>query len=60
MWEYKLNVIRGSHIKNIEDQFNELGTEGWEIINYGERKPAKFGDEWEFTVIMKRQKLNSD
>lgn len=58
MWEYILDVIKGKSIKEIEDQFNTLGAEGWEIINYGEKKPAKFGDDWEFTVIMKRQNSN--
>lgn len=56
MWEYSLNVIKGTCIDEIENQFNELGTDGWEMINYAERKPTKFGDDWEFTVIMKKRK----
>ena len=55
-WEYKNIDIKSDKKEFITEQLNELGSQGWEVVNYNETPPIKFGGEWKFNVLLKRQK----
>jgi len=55
-WEYKSIDLKTTDKNILTEQLNELGSEGWEVVHYGETQPPKFGGEWKFNVLLKRQK----
>ena len=57
-WEYDRKIIEFTTVKELVDELNALGIDGWEIINYEETKPKKFGEKRECIVIVKRLKTN--
>ena len=55
-WEYDRIEIKFKLIKELVDELNKLGADGWEIIHYEEKKPKKFGDNYEVIIIVKQLK----
>ena len=56
-WEYKTLDDKNINTKELlTEELNQLGSEGWEVVNYSETPPARFGGEWKFSVLLKRQK----
>jgi len=55
-WEYDRKKIESDKIQDILDELNILGTNGWEIIWYEEKKPEKFGGNYECIVLFKKRK----
>jgi len=60
-WEYKIvdskdvrggGVFRGKARPDVEAYLNELGRDGWEIINLGFRE---LGNRFDFTGVARRQ-----
>ena len=58
MWEYDRKVIEFKTVKELLDELNTLGANGWEIINYEETKPKKFGEKRECFILVKKMKTN--
>ena len=56
MWEYDRKIIEFRTVKELLDELNILGANGWEIINYEETKPKKFGEKRESIVLIKKEK----
>ena len=56
MWEYDRKIIEFKTVKELLDELNTLGADNWEIINYEETKPKKFGEKRETIVVVKRLK----
>jgi hypothetical protein len=56
MWEYKRIDIKFTTYRELIDELNENGSEGWEIINYVEEKPERFGDKFNAKTLFKRLK----
>lgn len=56
MWKYERKVIKFELVRELLDKLNELGADGWEVINYEEKKPSKFGDNYETIVLLKKKK----
>ena len=56
MWEYDRKIIEFKTVKELLDELNTLGADSWEIINYEETKPKKFGEKRESIIIVKRLK----
>jgi len=56
MWEYDRKIIEFRTVKELLDELNTLGANGWEIINYEETKPKKFGEKRESIVLIKKEK----
>jgi predicted type IV restriction endonuclease len=55
-WEYK-SIETKTPVKQILiEELNQLGSEGWDVVNYNEIAPDKFGGDWKFNVLLKRQK----
>ena len=50
-WEYDRKIIEFKTVKELLDELNTLGDSGWEIINYEETKPKKFGEKRETIEI---------
>jgi hypothetical protein len=55
-WEYDRKIIEFKSVKELIDELNTFGADGWEIINYEETKPKKFGEKRECIVVAKRLK----
>jgi hypothetical protein len=55
-WEYDRVEIKFKLVKDLIDELNILGADDWEIIHYEEKKPKKFGDDYESIIIVKRLK----
>lgn len=55
-WEYKTIETKHTNKNLLTEELNELGSQGWEVVNYNETPPAKFGGEWKFNALLKRQK----
>jgi len=55
-WEYDRQRIEFNKVMDLLDKLNALGADGWEIISYEEKKPEKFGDNYESIIIVKRLK----
>jgi len=60
MWEYNRIEIKFQLFKELTDELNALGKDGWDVIYYNETKPAKFGDDWICVVLIKRKKPNGN
>ena len=58
MWEYDRKIIEFKTVKELLDELNALGADKWEIINYEETRPKKFGEKRESIVLIKRLKTN--
>ena len=58
MLEYDRKIIEFKTVKELLDELNTLGADNWEIINYEETKPKKFGEKRESIIIVKRLKTN--
>ena len=56
MWEYDRLKIVFEKVQELLDKLNTLGADGWEIIYYEEKKPAKVGDKYESIVLFKKEK----
>ena len=56
MWEYKRIDIKFSIYRELVEELNENGNEGWKIIYYVEEKPEKFGDKFNAKILFKRLK----
>jgi hypothetical protein len=57
-WEYDRIEVKFKLVQELIDELNKLGANGWEIIHYEEKKPKKFGDNYETIVIVKRFKTS--
>ena len=55
-WIYDRKKIEFALVRELLDELNKLGADGWEIIYYQETKPAKFGDKYESIVLFKKEK----
>lgn len=55
-WIYDRKELKFETGTDIVEKLNELGNNGWEVINYKEVKPEKFDGKYECTVIVKRLK----
>ena len=55
-WEYDRRKIEFDKVQSLLNELNTLGADGWEIISYEEKKPKKFGDNYESIVLFKRLK----
>ena len=55
-WEYKTIDLKLIEKTALTEQLNDLGSKGWEVISYIEKPPEKFGGEWRFSVLLKKQK----
>ena len=55
-WEYKTIESKYNNKNLLTEELNELGSQGWEVVNYNETPPAKFSGDWKFSVLLKRQK----
>ena len=55
-WEYKTLDKKVANKDVLTEELNELGSQGWEVVNINETEPAKFGGIWKFSVLLKRQK----
>ncbi|MFW6247331.1 MAG: DUF4177 domain-containing protein [bacterium] len=55
-WEYKNIELKTPEKNLLTEQLNELGSQGWEVVNMNETQPPKFGGDWKFSILLKRQK----
>lgn len=55
-WKYDRRIIRFNVVQELLDELNAFGADGWEIINYEEKKPPKFGEE-KVSIILLKKKL---
>jgi hypothetical protein len=55
-FEYKTIDTKYPDKYKIVEELNTLGSEGWEVVNYKEQQPEKFGGEWKYNVLLKRAK----
>jgi len=53
-WRYDRKKIEFNKTQDLLDELNALGAKGWEIIYYQEKKPEKFGDNYEVIIIVKQ------
>ena len=53
-WEYDRKVIEFKTAQELLNELKALGADGWEIISYEEKKPEKFGENYETIIILKR------
>ena len=58
MWEYKRINIKFVVYRELVDELNENGSDGWEVIFYEEKKPEKFGDKYNAKILFKKLKEN--
>ena len=56
MWQYKRVEYKFQNINELDTLLNKEGDDGWEIINYQETKPIKFGSDYTLIVLYKRVK----
>jgi len=54
-WIYNRSKIEFSLVQELLDELNKFGANGWEVINYEEKKPSKFGDNYESIVLLKKR-----
>jgi hypothetical protein len=54
MWEYELKIIYFKLYSELLIQLNDEGKKGWEVINYDEEKPTKFGANYKAIILFKR------
>jgi len=59
-WEYDRRKIEFGKTIDLVNELNALGADDWEIINYEEKKPEKFGGKYESIIIIKRLKPACD
>lgn len=57
-WQYKTINKKHRNKNLLTEELNELGSQGWEVVHYNETPPDYFGGEWNFSVLLKRQKSN--
>ena len=55
-WEYKTLDKKVTNKDILTEELNELGSQGWEVVNINESEPTKSGGMWKFSVLLKRQK----
>jgi len=55
-FEYKTIEKKYKNKQMFNEELNRLGSEGWEVVNYSSKPPEKFGKEWSFEALLKRQK----
>lgn len=56
MWEYNKFVFKYENSNKLVENLNEIGDNNWEIISVNEKKPKKYGEDWECEVLVKRLK----
>ena len=56
MWEYRRVEYKFKSKMDIDIELNKEGKEGWEIVDYQETKPERFGLEFSSIVLYKRLK----
>lgn len=56
MWEYNKVNLSYKSSKELIQQLNEYGKDGWEVIHYSERTSDKLGTSNKAIVLMKRLK----
>jgi hypothetical protein len=56
MCEYKRIDIKFTIYRELVEELNKNGNEGWEVIFYEEEKPEKFGDKFNAKTLFKRLK----
>lgn len=55
-YEYDRIKIEFDKVIDLIGELNTLGANDWEIIHYEEKKPEKFGGNYESIIIVKRLK----
>lgn len=54
MWKYDIKLINFNTYSELIEKLNEEGKKGWEVFNYEEEKPIKFGSNYKAKVLFKR------
>lgn len=65
-WEYKVigmdNALETRQAVNLEEKLNELGDEGWELVNILDQVDSRWGHEPRVEcnfILLKREKMNT-
>ena len=56
MWEYDYIEFQYETKNELIEKLNQLGKENWEIIDFIEIEPKKFGEKFICKIIVKRKK----
>lgn len=56
MWEYKRCDIKFKVYRELIEELNNEGQDGWEIIHYVEELPERYGSEFTAKILFKRLK----
>ena len=54
-YEYDRLKIEFNLVRELTQELNELGQDGWEIIHYDETPPPKFGEKTKVVVLIKKR-----
>jgi len=56
MWEYDYKIFKFKMHSEVIEMLNDAGNDNWEIVNYDEENPSKFGDRFVAKILLKRIK----